>query len=58
MIPAKALALTRDSLAAAQAVVEWHIRPGLGHGIDPVGLAMAGGFLRQAFGGRRDTVNR
>ncbi|MEZ5926365.1 MAG: dienelactone hydrolase family protein [Hyphomicrobiaceae bacterium] len=53
VIPAKALALTRDSLAAAQVVVEWHIRPGLGHGIDPVGLAMGGGFLRQAFGVRR-----
>lgn len=52
VIPAKALALTRDSLAAAQVVVEWHIRPGLGHGIDPVGLAMGGGFLRQAFGAR------
>jgi phospholipase/carboxylesterase len=51
VIPAKALELTRDSLAAAQVVVEWHLRPGLGHGIDPVGLAMGGGFLRQAFGG-------
>lgn len=51
VIPAKALALTRDSLAAAQVVVEWHLRAGLGHGIDPVGLAMGGGFLRQAFGG-------
>ena len=52
VIPAKALAMTRDSLAAAQVVVEWHIRPGLGHGIDPIGLAMGGGFLRQAFGRR------
>lgn len=51
VIPAKALELTRDSLAAAQVVVEWHLRPGLGHGIDPIGLAMGGGFLRQAFGG-------
>lgn len=53
VIPAKALALTRDSLAAAQVVVEWHLRAGLGHGIDPVGLAMGGGFLRQAFGGHK-----
>ncbi len=53
VIPPKALALTRDSLAAAQVVVEWHLRPGLGHGIDPLGLAMGGGFLRLAFGGRK-----
>jgi phospholipase/carboxylesterase len=58
VIPAKALAMTRDSLAAAQVVVEWHIRPGLGHGIDPIGLAMGGGFLRQAFAGRTDQSNR
>ena len=56
VIPAKALTLTRDSLAAAQVVVEWHLRSGLGHGIDPIGLVMGGGFLRQAFGGRKDAT--
>lgn len=50
VIPAGALHLTREVLAAADVPVEWHIREGLGHGIDPDGLAMAGSFLKAAFG--------
>jgi phospholipase/carboxylesterase len=32
--------------------VQWHIAPGVGHGIDPVGLEMGGAFLTQAFRGQ------
>jgi hypothetical protein len=32
--------------------VQWHLARGLGHGIDPYGLALAGRFLQDAFSGR------
>ncbi|MEW5962111.1 MAG: dienelactone hydrolase family protein [Pseudomonadota bacterium] len=47
LIPVGALAITREALAAAGVPVEWHIAPGLGHGIDPEGLALGGGFLAE-----------
>lgn len=34
-----------QSLGGAGVPVEWHLRPGLGHGIDKEGLAMAGDHL-------------
>lgn len=48
LIPLEALHLTREALAEAQVPVEWHVRPGLGHGIDPIGLELAGRFLAHA----------
>jgi len=42
--------LTREALAAAHVPVEWHIRPGIGHQIDPGGLRMAAHFLAQMLG--------
>jgi len=48
VIPVDALHITREALAEVQIPVEWHIRPGLGHGIDPVGLALGGSFLAHA----------
>lgn len=45
LIPLDALHITREALAAAGARVEWHIRPELGHGIDPEGFRLAGSFL-------------
>mgnify|MGYP001422084822 CR=1 FL=1 len=53
VIPATALHMTRVSLAAAAIPVEWHIRPGLGHGIDADGLALGERFLRQTLGDTR-----
>jgi hypothetical protein len=35
----------------AGATVQWHLARGMGHGIDPEGLAMAGQFLNLAFRG-------
>lgn len=46
VIPAGAIHLTREALAASGVGVEWHIREGLGHGIDEDGIAMTGSFLR------------
>jgi phospholipase/carboxylesterase len=37
--------LAREALARAGLPVEWHVRPGLGHGIDPGGQRMAGHFM-------------
>ncbi len=50
VIPVEAIHHARTALAAAGVPVEWHVRPGLGHGIDPEGLKAAGQFLRTAFG--------
>jgi phospholipase/carboxylesterase len=50
VIPVQALDHARIALAAAGVPVQWQIRPGLAHGIDPEGLKAAGLFLRAAFG--------
>jgi phospholipase/carboxylesterase len=49
-IPAMALNAAARSLGAAGFPVEWHVRPGLGHGIDPEGLNLGAGFLRRVLG--------
>ncbi len=50
VIPVAALHLTREALNQALVPVEWHIRPGLGHGIDAEGLAWGGEFLAEKLG--------
>ena len=47
LIPVEALHTGREALAAAGVPVEWHVRPGLGHGIDPEGQFMAAHFIAQ-----------
>jgi phospholipase/carboxylesterase len=47
LIPADALHIAREQLAAAGTPVEWHVRPRLGHGIDPEGQRLAGHFMAQ-----------
>jgi len=47
VIPVGAIHLTCEALASCGVSVEWHVREGLGHGIDPEGLAMAASFLRE-----------
>ena len=51
VIPPQALFLAAGQLGAAGAGVQWHLAPGMGHGIDPEGLMMAGAFLNLAFRG-------
>jgi phospholipase/carboxylesterase len=51
LIPVAALHMARERLAASDLLVEWHVRPGVGHGIDPEGQMMAGHFIASALKG-------
>lgn len=51
VIPPQAMFLAATQLGAAGARVQWHLAAGMGHGIDPEGLAIAGDFLDLAFRG-------
>jgi len=51
VIPPQAMFLAANQLGLAGACVQWHLARGMGHGIDPDGLAMAGQFLSLAFRG-------
>ena len=48
LIAVQALHVAREALASLGMRVEWHVRPGLGHGIDPQAQWMAGHFIAQA----------
>ncbi len=50
LIPAQALFLAAQGLAALGIPAEWHLSHGIGHGIDPEGLRHGGEFLEQRFG--------
>jgi phospholipase/carboxylesterase len=45
VIPAQALFMAANSLAALEVPVEWHLSAGLGHGIDQEGLRHGAEFL-------------
>jgi phospholipase/carboxylesterase len=45
LIPAQALFLSAQSLAAIDIPTEWHLSPTVGHGIDEEGLRHGGAFL-------------
>ncbi len=49
LIPVQALFLATHGLAALEVPVEWHISPGIGHGIDQEGLRHGGEFLARIF---------
>jgi len=49
LIPAQALFAAAQALAAFEVPVEWHLSPGIGHGIDPEGLRQGGEFLARRF---------
>ena len=50
MIPVEALFSSAEQLAAGGIPAQWHLAPGVGHGIDGGGLAHGGMFLASAFG--------
>ena len=50
LIPVQALLQGAQALAALEVPVEWHISPGVGHGIDQEGLRHGGEFLARRFG--------
>lgn len=51
LIPVEALHMAREALGSAGLLVEWHVRPRLGHGIDPDAQRLAGHFIRSALAG-------
>jgi phospholipase/carboxylesterase len=53
LIPAQAMFVSAQLLAAAEVPVEWHLSHGIGHGIDGEGLRQGGLFLAKAFSRRR-----
>ena len=53
LIPVTALFHAAQGLAALDIPAEWHISPGIGHGIDQEGLRQGGEFLARQFAGRR-----
>jgi phospholipase/carboxylesterase len=55
VIPVGAMFAAAGGLGRAGVPVQWHLARGMGHGIDPEGLDMAGSFLALAFGGRLKT---
>lgn len=53
VIPVQALYASANGLGTAGVSVQWHISQGVGHGIAPDGLELAGKFLADAFAGKR-----
>jgi len=49
LIPVQALFQATQTLAGLEVPVEWHISPGVGHGIDAEGLRHGGEFLARRF---------
>lgn len=50
VIPVQALMHAAQGLAALDVPAEWHVSPGIGHGIDQEGLRHGGEFLSRQFG--------
>lgn len=54
MIPVEAMFVAANGLGAAGVSTRWHISRGIGHGIGPDSLDLAGRFLADAFLGKRN----
>jgi len=52
LIPVQALFMSAQGLAALGIPAQWHISPGVGHGIDQEGLRQGGEFLARQFAKR------
>ena len=52
LIPVQAIFHAAQGLAALEVPAEWHISPGIGHGIDQEGLRHGGEFLAKQFSRR------
>ena len=53
LIPVQALMHAAQGLASLGIPAEWHISPGIGHGIDQEGLRQGGEFLARHFAARK-----
>jgi phospholipase/carboxylesterase len=51
VIPVQAMLAAAAMLGRAGRAVQWHLAHGVGHGVDPQTMALAGGFLGLAFRG-------
>jgi len=58
LIPVEALPMSAELLSQAGIPTQWHISPGLEHGIDNAGLMHGGLFLAQSFGLKVDLPRR
>lgn len=52
MLPVSRMHQAVQTLGEAGLPVQWHVSPGLGHGIDQTGLELGGRFIADAFAGR------
>jgi phospholipase/carboxylesterase len=50
VLPFEHMIVATEALAKANFPCQWHMSPGVGHGIDPLGLMHGGLFLARAFG--------
>jgi phospholipase/carboxylesterase len=48
IVPVQAMLAAASMLGDAGYAVQWHLARGIGHGVDPETIAIAGGFLAQA----------
>ena len=53
LIPVQAVNHSAQGLAAVEVPAQWHISPGIGHGIDQEGLRQGGEFLAKCFAARK-----
>ena len=51
MVPVQALQAAVNGLGAVDVPVRWHVSRGVGPSIDPEGLQLGVGFVRDAFAG-------
>ncbi|MBN8997529.1 MAG: dienelactone hydrolase family protein [Rhizobiales bacterium] len=54
VVPVIALHGAAEALGRAGFPVEWHVSPGLAHGIDEQGLRLGADFLRRVFAGKAE----
>jgi phospholipase/carboxylesterase len=53
LIPVQAVTHSAQGLATLEIPAQWHISPGIGHGIDQEGLRQGGEFLAKCFAARK-----
>lgn len=58
VIPPEALLISAQGFARASIPVQWHLAPGLGHGIDEEGLRLGAMFLAEALRARPEGLVR
>jgi phospholipase/carboxylesterase len=52
VVPSAAMLMAALTLGAAGRAVQWHMAPGIGHGVDPETMAQSGRFLELAVSGQ------